>query len=147
VVVLAVLTVYVFEGYDAKYSDALNSAFVVTLLGFSIVCIVGTSVFATVARLLQSRLVTSSVRRWIVSTSAAAYPVLLIVLGRGTTAIWDIEAMVHPVIGWTYIIGFPAAVVLALAYWTRRAPPNSAIDGDTAWSPLRAPYGARHRGR
>jgi hypothetical protein len=25
--------------------------------------------------------------------------------------------------------------------------PNNAIDGDTAESPLRAPYGARHRGR
>ena len=44
-------------------------------------------------------------------------------------------------------IAVEAVLWFLIRYVNRREQPNSAIDSDTARSPLRAPYGARHRER
>jgi hypothetical protein len=46
-----------------------------------------------------------------------------------------------------YIIPALAVIAAGLTWRWRQVRSNSAMDSDTTRSPLRAPYGARHRGR
>jgi hypothetical protein len=89
---------------------------------------------------------------WVIQrTSRRTLPVLgyrlaLFLFGAAFTVLLAVWYSTQAV-GWLLAAIVVGLIVNSLAFMGSRSSSNHAIDSDTVRSPLRAPYGARHRGR
>ena len=119
-VAAAAIAVYWLKTFDPKFRDAPSIAFEVEMWDLLLICIVATVVIGIVGFLLKNRLTASPSSLALCALWGVAYPLLLRLMLHALENAVGVEGIAVPVIGWAYLVGFPAlAIVTILAAKSR----------------------------
>ena len=107
-VATAAITVYWLGAFDPKFRGSPSTAFEIELWGLLVQCLVALVVTAVVGLFLNNRLRASARSMVHGALWGVAYPLLPQVMFALLKRVVDAENLLFPVVGWLYLIAFPA---------------------------------------
>ena|SRR5690242_12069167 len=110
----AAIAVFWLGIFDPKFRDAPSVAFEVELWGLLALCLVAIAVTGFVGFLLRKRLRASPRALAWCALWGITYPLLLRPIVTFLEQFVDVENLLVPVVGWIYLVAFPASAMLAL---------------------------------
>jgi len=113
-VLTAAIVVYWVRSPDSKFRDAPSQGFQLEMWSLLGICVVATVVFTIVGLFLHKRLSASPRAVALSVLWGIAYPVLLRPIFAPLEQVVDAESLLFPIVGWLYLVMFPALAVFAL---------------------------------
>ena len=110
----AAIAVFWFGIVYPKFRDAPSIAFEAELWGLLVLCLVAIAVMGVVGFLLRKRLRASPLALAWCALWGIAYPLLLRPIVTSLEHFVDVENLLIPIVGWIYLVAFPASAMLAL---------------------------------
>ena len=110
----AAIDVYWLGAFDPKFQDAPSAAFEVEMWGLLVLCLVATAVTGVVGLFLRKHLRASPRALALCALWGVAYPLLPRLIVAPLEHIVDVESLLIPVVGWLFLVAFPAVAMFAL---------------------------------